>query len=859
MSVQPIKAFRTSLRACWITTYNLDLGMYDSFLFPRLGDPPLNAVVLADGARLDHVLQSVPAEEQWRLQRANRRWLLRGVRTGGAFHPKTILLADQASARLLVGSGNLSLAGLDSGFETFTEFTSDDPPGAAAISGWIGWMRRIVEQQADDLLSTRFAHLVRELPDLDAAPAGMLHNLDMPLLDQFVAAAPDTVVDRLHLAAPFYDKNLAAVTALIDRLAPRSVTVHLTERTSVDGRQLRRLFQRQRLDVDLRRYVDDRGRPVPFVHAKLVGAAFDDGTALLLTGSPNLSRAALLSTVGADVYANVETAVLATMSAEALVERFINPPTLASEPLPSDAVDELEFRPEVEPSAVQVRLLRAVRDASGMVDVFADRDLQEQWLVTDGEQAGRPGRAPLDGRLVWLVDGAGGVVSNRVVVDEPQELARELEEQHSAESGRPRELPTSDLDHPLGAVLSYLHQTCIMDVAETRAVELASRTTDTEADGSTGLWERLAAEELRRDPRISTYDRLRGRTHGLGHPLADLLAAMLARTPTEARPALTNVIPFPPTAGTTSADASDEAAPSRTWSTTARIRVRARNVLRRWADAIGDERLQWIDPLAPLVNFRVMVDALAWLYAVHYTTDDGAVLTEDDLDEIFRRLIDAALSSLSKITDARDHLPDHTVPLISALLYITTQSGGNYRTRVLDWQSRLQGLVDLDLIDPTAATATYVGEVLWLEITAEDVLGELLYAIDYIDDEEWCRRTADALQLASVSLEVPSQGQDLDVRLRVGGIADPLRDPVMLRLLAELRQYRAATSVAVFDKDGRWRLAIKPGESVALKANWLDEGFAESRDAVSDGQLRRLLSTGGSLADLFSPEHRAAS
>jgi hypothetical protein len=179
------------------------------------------------------------------------------------------------------------------------------------------------------------------------------------------------------------------------------------------------------------------------------------------------------------------------------------------------------------------------------------------------------------------------------------------------------------------------------NVAETRAVELADRATDTDDEASTELWERLASDELRRDPRISTYDRLRGHTHGLTDPLADLLAAMLARTPPEARTALTNVIPFPTPPPESDEEDDGDALAHASWSTAARIRVRARNVLHRWADAVGDERLQWIDPLAPLTNFRALIDALAWLYAVHHTTEEGAVLTEDDLDDIFRRLIDA--------------------------------------------------------------------------------------------------------------------------------------------------------------------------------------------------------------------------
>lgn len=859
MSIKPVAAFRANLRACWITTYNLDLGLYDSFLFPRLGDPPLNAVVLADGPRLDRTLEAVPADEQWRLQRANRRWLLRGIRPGGAFHPKTILLADASTVRLLVGSGNLSLSGLDVGHETFTEFTSDNPAGAAAIASWVAWMNRIVAQQGDEVLSDRFSRLIADLPvSVDVAPEGIQHNLDAPLLDQLVAAAPNAAADHLHLAAPFYDHNLAAVQALLDRLKPRAVTVHLAAGTSVDGPQLHAALRASGANFELRRYVDEHGKAVGFVHAKLVGVSFVDGTALLLSGSPNLSRAALLATVGTDSYANVETATLTSLPAASLAERFTNPPGLTSQPLPTAEVDALTFEPDAEPPPPSVRLLRATRTPDGTVHVVADQPLHDDWLITDGDRTGAPGRTALDGRLVWLGEPDGAVLSNRVVVDEPGELARQLDVRATTDSGRPRELLIADLDHPLGAVLAYLQQTYILDVAETRAVELADRGTDTEDDASTELWERLASDELHRDPRVSTYDRLRGRAQGLTDPLADLLAAMLARTPPETRTALANVFPFP-TPVDEPAIEEDQDRPRSSWSTTARIRVRARNVLRRWADAVGDERLQWIDPLAPLTNFCALVDALAWLYAIHHTTDDGAVLSEDDLDDIFRRLVDAALPPLESTDEVYELLPDHTLPLLAALLYLDIRTGPQMRSRILSWQPRLLRLYELDLLDPTDLTAEYVGQVLWMEITADDILNELYEAIEFIDDQEWCRRTADELQLASLDLEAPGSGQELDVRVRVGGIDTPLRDPVTIRLLSELHAYRDTTSVAIFDAQGRWRLAIQPGETVALRADWLDDGFVESRTILTDAQLRELLSAGGSLADLFAPAHRAAS
>ena len=48
--------------AMWATTYSVDLSLFNEFLLPRLGDPPLNVVVLADHRRLSASLDRLPAD-----------------------------------------------------------------------------------------------------------------------------------------------------------------------------------------------------------------------------------------------------------------------------------------------------------------------------------------------------------------------------------------------------------------------------------------------------------------------------------------------------------------------------------------------------------------------------------------------------------------------------------------------------------------------------------------------------------------------------------------------------------------------------------------------------------------------------
>src|SRR5438093_10171223 len=113
-------------------------------------------------------------------------------------------------ASLLVGWGKLSVDGLDAGREVFTIFRSGTPVGDAAIAAWRSWMRRLAGQVGDAVLAERFQGLEKLLaPHIklnQAAGSPLIHNLDLPIADQFIAAigSAGSQVDELWLCAPFY-------------------------------------------------------------------------------------------------------------------------------------------------------------------------------------------------------------------------------------------------------------------------------------------------------------------------------------------------------------------------------------------------------------------------------------------------------------------------------------------------------------------------------------------------------------------------------------------------------------------------------------------------------------------------------
>ena len=107
-----------------------------------------------------------------------------------------------------------------------------------------------------------------------------------------------------------------------------------------------------------------------------------------------------------------------------------------------------------------------------------------------------------------------------------------------------------------------------------------------------------------------------------------------------------------------------------------------------------------------------------------------------------------------------------------------------------------------------------------------------------------------------LELEAPPGAAGIQVRLDVRGIADPLLDPRIPRLVTAARHYRRCDGVAVFAPDAGWRLAFITGETVAYLPNRRSSTI-ESVAALTDGTLEGLAAEGGVLADLFHTDQQA--
>lgn len=359
MSIRMPDRLRGPWQHALFTTYTIDLGFLEHMVWWPLQETCRNVVVLADEQRL---LEACEEQASRRLiTHLNRRYLVDGLRFPGAAHPKVVLLTNESRGRLLVGSGNLGPRGWVRGGEVFTEyeFSEDAPEQLAAFVVVRDLLVALLEgSQIAGLARERVEALLEETPWLYQggvpAPPGVLHNLSRNLFGQLVEAVGGRRVEELRVLSPFYDPGAVALETMLSRFAPERCDVYVEPGcTSVDWRRLATVRDAHAPACRVRPYRRDG---CDYVHAKAYLLKLSDG-ALLLTGSPNLSRAALLSSAA---NGNLEVASILTGARDEFDGLFDE--LLAGEP--QNDLSQLGLRPpetsEDEAGSARVVLLRAV-------------------------------------------------------------------------------------------------------------------------------------------------------------------------------------------------------------------------------------------------------------------------------------------------------------------------------------------------------------------------------------------------------------------------------------------------------------------------------------------------------------------
>ena len=278
-----------------IATYGADLAFYERDLWRQVGRAK-NRLIFADSRQAQRRLS---AESGSSLRHVNRSYVLAPIRLGGAAHAKFILLLAEDRGLLAVGSGNLGMDGYASQGECFTTYrwTAEDSQHLHAFVAAKNFLEQVISRRlVDEIVKPRLQQAWQDAPWLYGAvhepTSTVRHNLDEPLLSQFIDAIDGRPVSELVVHAPFYDHRCRALSELIDRTRPEALQILVQERiTSVDPLRLANVLSTAPSEVEVRTVQAQESGT--FLHAKFLIAHLNSSE-VCLQGSPNVSTPALL-------------------------------------------------------------------------------------------------------------------------------------------------------------------------------------------------------------------------------------------------------------------------------------------------------------------------------------------------------------------------------------------------------------------------------------------------------------------------------------------------------------------------------------------------------------------------------------
>jgi hypothetical protein len=282
-----------------LTTFGIDFDAFENIALPRLrGAGCRNNILIADKRMLTYALNGDSV-----LPRSAGRWYrIQGgaVSGGGVFHPKLHLQFGRDKGRMMIGSANITSAGLAGNLELVSQLDCDGNESGeqqlvrqayAYVCRVIGGHKSSASLQLD-WLEERTPWLHRAAPSSDPASlkdgtlAALLAAGEEAGIGQRFAELVDSPVTRLLVISPYWDEKLSALRHLCEQLSPGEVSILLDSQATslpvdaLDSLPPSSLFERGAFK---------KGR---FIHAKMIVAETQNADHVLM-GSANCTIAAL--------------------------------------------------------------------------------------------------------------------------------------------------------------------------------------------------------------------------------------------------------------------------------------------------------------------------------------------------------------------------------------------------------------------------------------------------------------------------------------------------------------------------------------------------------------------------------------
>ena len=360
----------TDATSAIVLTHNIDFLFLQSIVRPRLrkcGHPKLT--IFADAA----CAAGSYRQQRYVLEGLGRHYRVVPVEmgVGRRFHPKAIFLAGPRKSALAVGSGNVTHGGWSANHEIWATYESDDD-GRPAISAFRGYLDTVLglihrTQSISEEVLAAFDQTTNswaaELPE----PAGLLGIPgDRPLLERIIDLAGNDV-RQVTVCAPYFDPDGEALGEFARRIPAPVRTLLQRNHVGLSASAAAALpanVELSSIDID----------PSRFIHAKVFALHRPD-TTLLVAGSANLSRAALMAD---GTWGNAELIAVQEISHERADDLLADLKILEESPVLPEAPPSEEWEIPTQP----IRIL-AARFVDGALEIAFKSDAPLQYLAIE--------------------------------------------------------------------------------------------------------------------------------------------------------------------------------------------------------------------------------------------------------------------------------------------------------------------------------------------------------------------------------------------------------------------------------------------------------------------------------------------
>lgn len=323
--------------SAFMTTYSFGAQAFEAVPFWRLrGSGCNNITVLADAVMFNQEMSNFGAA-----QFAGSSYHVVKIHQGGAFHPKITVLLGEKKGRLLVGSANLTAAGLGGNRELVVDIRYDpeDSSRVNLFAEAIAYIQSKVPSD-DPWFWAALDRALRRTPWLRGSSLGatdeagrdderlILDGPESSILQQFVAAIDGDRISRITVMSPYWDYQLKALKELSEAFGSPPIDILIdAEEGTFPADALGELG-------DVRVFDHEKLGGSRFVHAKLF-VLHGEKADHVISGSINCSAPAMLDQTvknsEAGIYSRVEPGnALGNLGLEAILGSPVDPSRLPS-------------------------------------------------------------------------------------------------------------------------------------------------------------------------------------------------------------------------------------------------------------------------------------------------------------------------------------------------------------------------------------------------------------------------------------------------------------------------------------------------------------------------------------------------